>query len=216
MAFVIASVSLVALRSQPADRSEMVSQLLFGELAEVLEKRDNWLNVKCLWDGQTGWLFSKQVEAVTPSEVDFFQKNRAHSLALVESCNADDHFLPILLGSELPAFDGLRLRLGERSFLFSGQAIFSNEIKPSGELISRIAHKFLHAPFLSGGRSPFGIDAAGLTQNVFKMVGIPLFREPVLQVKQGRVVDFMEETQAGDLAFFDDQKGRPVAAGLAR
>lgn len=199
---------------QPSDRSEMASQLLFGEMAEVIEKQGNWLNVKCLWDACTGWLDASQVEKITPSEVDFFQTSHGTSLALVEGVMAENHFLPVLLGSTLPGFDGIRLRIGDRSLTFSGQTIFSSEIRPTGELISRIARKYLHAPYLAGGRSPFGIDAAGLTQMVFKMAGMPLHREAAMQVNHGRIVHFMEETQPGDLAFFDDEKGRINHVGL--
>jgi gamma-D-glutamyl-L-lysine dipeptidyl-peptidase len=70
-----------------------------------------------------------------------------------------------------------------------------------------LANRYLHAPYLWGGRSPFGIDAAGLVQMVYKMAGIQLLREPMHQVTHGRPIDFTEQCQAGDLAFFDNGKG---------
>ncbi len=211
---IVANTSLAALRAQPSERSEMVSQLLFGEVAEVLKKQDNWLNVKHLWDETVGWLDSRQATLITPSEADFFERNHANSLALCEPVMADDHFLPILMGASLPGFDGIRLKIGEASYAFSGQTIFPGSVQPTGDILSRIAKKYLHAPQLAGGRSPFGIDAAAFTQMVFKMFGIRLWRSAEAQVAQGRVVDFMDEIQAGDLAFFDDARGRVDHVGL--
>lgn len=211
---IVANTSIAAIRSQPSERSEMVSQMLFGETAEVLKDQGNWLNIRHLWDETTGWVDARQVTILIPSEALFFEKNHAHSLALSEAVMADDHFMPILLGSTLPGFDGIRLKIGEHNYTFSGQTIFNNSIQPTGELISRIAKKYLYAPQMSGGRGPFGIDPSGFTQIVYKMFGIRLFRSADSQVNQGRVVHFMEETQTGDLAFFDDERGRIDHVGL--
>lgn len=211
---IVAKFGLAAIRVQPSDRSEMVSQMLFGEMAEVLKKQDNWLNIKHLWDDTTGWIDARQVAFLNPGDSCIFENSQAHSLALTEAVMADDHFMPILMGSTLPGFDGIRFKIGEINYTFSGQTIFNDAIQPTGELLSRIAKKYLFAPELAGGRSPFGIDSAAFTQIVFKMLGIKLFRTPDLQVNQGRVVHFMEETQAGDLAFFDDARGRIDHVGL--
>lgn len=38
------------MRREKSERSEMVSQLLFGEVYEVLEEEDKWLNIRLLHD----------------------------------------------------------------------------------------------------------------------------------------------------------------------
>ncbi len=192
----------------------MVSQMLFGEMADVLEKKDGWLRVSALFDGTEGWVDAKQFRPITPSEKADFAENHAISLALVEGAMAADHFLPITLGATLPAFDGIRFTLGDAAFSFSGQTIFPKTVAATGELIQKIAKKYLHAPEFRGGRSPFGIDSSGLVQMVYKMAGIRLLRDAEQQAAQGRLVDFMQETQVGDIAFFDDQKGRIIHCGL--
>ncbi len=200
-------VSLAPLRAHPADKSEMVSQLLFGETVEIVETKDNWLQVHCAWDGYSGWVDAKQLKRLTPSEFDDYKEHVSVNLSLVEGLMAADHFIPLTLGATLPRYDGLRCQLGDQSFQFSGPVITPNHAPKTGEWIVKIARRYLHAPYLWGGRSPFGIDAAGLTQMVFKIAGIRLLRDATQQVTQGRPVDFLEQCQLGDLAFFDNGKG---------
>ena len=52
--FAVCNLSLVPVRKEPSDNSEMVSQLLFGEMIEIINKQDNWRKVKMLYDGYIG------------------------------------------------------------------------------------------------------------------------------------------------------------------
>lgn len=205
--FAACQVSLAPLRAHPSDKSEMVSQLLFGETVEITESKDNWQHVVCSWDGFTGWVDGKQLKRLTPSEYDDYRTYSSVNLSLVEGLMAADHFIPLTLGAALPRYDGLRCQLGDQSFQFSGPVVTPGQAPHTGDWIIKIARRYLHAPYLWGGRSPFGIDAPGFTQMVFKIAGIRLLRDASQQVTQGRTVDFMEQCQLGDLAFFDNGKG---------
>ena len=48
--------SIIPMRKEPSHRSEMTSQLLFGEYAEILEEQGQFLRVKCLYDDYEGWV----------------------------------------------------------------------------------------------------------------------------------------------------------------
>lgn len=50
----------VPLRREPSDRSEMVSQLLQGEVFDVLEREEKWSLIRNHFDGYEGWLDNKQ------------------------------------------------------------------------------------------------------------------------------------------------------------
>ncbi len=200
-------VSIAPLRAHPSDKSEMVSQLLFGETVEITDSKDGWRHVVCAWDGFVGWVDAKQVRTLTPSEYDDYREHSSVNLSLVEGLMAADHFIPLTLGAALPRYDGLRCQLGDLSFQFSGPVVTPDQAPRTGEWVAKIARRYLHAPYLWGGRSPFGIDATGFTQMVFKIAGIRLLRDAGQQVTQGRTVDFMEQCQLGDLAFFDNGKG---------
>ncbi|MCB0548451.1 MAG: C40 family peptidase [Phaeodactylibacter sp.] len=215
MSYVICPVSIVPVRNSSSNKSEMISQLLFGELAEVLETRGRqWTKVRCAWDNFVGWVASNQLKPVTPSEFQRFQREFAYSLELFHTILAEDFCVPVVMGAQLPGFDGMRFKLDGDYFTFSGQAVFPENIEQTPDFILKIARKYLHAPFLWGGRSPMGIDAPGLIQMVFKLAGILLPREAEQQVYLGEAVDFVEQSRPGDIAFFENKSGKITHCGI--
>ena len=61
---------------------------------------------------------------------------------------------------------------------------------------------YLNAPYLWGGRGPLGIDCSGFTQMVYRLQGVELPRDAYQQAEVGTTLSFIEESEAGDLAFF--------------
>ena len=76
------------------------------------------------------------------------------------------------------------------------------------------AMMYINAPYLWGGRSPFGIDCSGFTQLVYKIAGKKLPRDAYQQAEIGQTLSFVEEAQSGDLAFFDNEEGSIVHVGI--
>jgi gamma-D-glutamyl-L-lysine dipeptidyl-peptidase len=217
----LCTLSVVPIRAGASDKEEIVSQLLFGELVEVLEvskSKKNWCFVRCDWDGYEGWLDVRQLYFLDPTDQEalaLYRENSAYCLDLTATLSNHNHFLPILLGATLPNFDGFNVRFGSKHYNFSGHVIFQHQQEPAHDLVLKLARRYLFAPYLWGGRSPFGIDCSGFTQNVFKLAtGIRLRRDASQQIEQGKIVDFIELSQAADLAFFENDKGAIVHVGI--
>lgn len=215
MRFGICPLSVTPLRTAPAHKSEMASQLLFGELVEIMDRKGRqWLKVRCIHDNFVAWADTSQITEITPSEFGNIQENYAFSLELVQAAMGHNHFIPITIGARLPNFDGLNFKLGALQFTYSGQAVGASELKEEAAFLLKMAKRYLNAPFVWGGRSPFGIDSAGLVQVLFAMIGHQLPRDPAAQIDIGTTIDFVEQVQAGDLAFFENKNGRIFHVGL--
>lgn len=215
MDFALCHLSVVPLRSSPSDKSEQVSQLLFGEIVELLEwKGRAWVKVRCTWDNCIAWVQARQVKPLTSSEHKLFMEKYAYCLDLFQPLLSSDYAMPIPLGARLPDFDGMKFNFDGKTYNYAGQAVFPENLEPTPERVIKLARRYLLAPYQWGGRSPFGIDAGGFTQMVYKMVGISLHRYPETQVHQGDLVDFIEQSMPGDLAYFENSSGTITHAGI--
>jgi hypothetical protein len=210
----ICSLSNAPVRSEPSDKAELVTQLFFGECYEVLQKDGNWLQIRIAADNYVGWLDLKQH---IPVSLDYFNEWKAtphpRSLDIVQTVSTSEVVTPILMGSTLPFFDGINLRLGSQRMLYNGRATnLNSEYRPA--FLVKIATTFLRAPYVWGGKSIFGLDCSGFTQQVMGMCGIQLPRDAWQQVSHGEEVHFVSQTQVGDVAFFENADGRIIHVGI--
>ena len=61
----ICNLAIVPLRIEPNDKSELVSQLLFGDHFEVLENYKQWYKIKMYYDDYEGWIDNKQFQSIS-------------------------------------------------------------------------------------------------------------------------------------------------------
>lgn len=213
MNYGIALLSTIPLRSEPGHRTEMVSQLLFGDLYEVILKQNNWLHIRCTHDSYEGWIDENQHREI--QEKDYMAIAAAENglaLELIGSVSNSHHSIPVAIGSSLPFFDGMNLKVSKEKFIYHGQSV-QHENK-SAALLERVAMRYLNTPYLWGGRSPLGIDCSGFTQVVYKFANMALKRDAYQQAEQGTVVNFIEEAQPADLAFFANTEGKIIHVGM--
>lgn len=206
MTYGICNLGIVPLRSEPSDKSEMVSQLLFGELFECLEKNKKWCRIRSEYDKYEGWIDSKQFfELDSESFMNLCKSDKVLASDLVEfSIDNNENLMPIPIGSELSGINLLGLQ-------YEGNRITGK--KPKQNLIPT-AFLYRNAPYLWGGKTPFGIDCSGLVQMVYKLNGYQLFRDASQQVGQGETLSFIEESEPGDLAFFENEEGEIIHVGM--
>jgi hypothetical protein len=163
------------------------------------------------YDDYEGWVDSKQYQLISESSFNQLSKDAIILNAdLIEYITAPNNILiPIPLGSSVSFLNYNEINTS--SFDFEGTKI--SGIKPKEGLINT-AFLYLNAPYLWGGKTPFGIDCSGFTQMVYKLNGYKLLRDASQQARQGEALSFIEESEPGDLAFFDNDEGNIIHVGI--
>lgn len=209
--FGICNLANIPLRAEATDRSEIVSQVLFGEHFRVLEQEKQWTRIRLQFDDYEGWIDTKQYQPISEAEYNQLSTDAIIlNSDLVEYVSAPNNLLmPIPLGSSLSFLN--HTEINKENFDFEGMKI--SGIKPKSNLVNT-AFMYMNAPYLWGGKTPFGIDCSGFTQMVYKLNGHKLLRDASQQATQGEALSFIEESEPGDLAFFDNEEGRIIHVGI--
>jgi gamma-D-glutamyl-L-lysine dipeptidyl-peptidase len=207
MSYGITHLSVIPCRAEPSDKAEMVTQLLFGEVYQVLDEKPKWLLIKQAYDGYESWICRKQFLEISGTEYDEHVMN-TFPMCTSFTARLSDYSL-ITLGSTLPYFHQNRLRIRSNELGFDGEGGF---FKP--DKLQTAAKLFINTPYLWGGRSLFGIDCSGFTQLIFKLIQQPIPRDAYQQAEMGIDVPFIELAECGDLAFFDNPEGRITHVGI--
>lgn len=206
MDYGICHLSIAPVRADASDSSEMVTQLLYGEHFKVLQIRKKWSRIRIAFDGYEGWLDNKQFRKIAENDYHYFESAPLQlSTNLVDVLTTpENQLISICLGSSVSASKFLNHH-------FEGNSV--SEILPKNHIVET-ALLFLNAPYLWGGKNPFGIDCSGFTQMVYRMNGYKLLRDASQQATQGEALSFIEESAPGDLAFFDNDEGKITHVGI--
>ncbi len=214
--FGICCLSVVPVRAEPSERVEMVTQLLFGELVVINSENDNWYHIRIVYDNYEGWIYKTMILPV--EEEEFINLNKSpvqHTMDIVDvvkKTSTGDLF-PVLIGSSIRNISENHFFVGDNKYQFMGQ-LSKPGYTINYSVILENARSFLNAPYLWGGKTPFGVDCSGFTQQVFKISGVKLLRDASQQATQGELVSFISEAEPGDLAFFDNDEGKIVHVGI--
>lgn len=207
---------LIAIRSNPAERAEMVTQLLFGEMYVAGEVFGNWVRIVTVADNYEGWMDKKLVTYLTEEELNRLKaKPRLKStlpFSNLKILNTQSE-QPLVAGSLLPIDrNKTQFSLVNKSFEYTG--LFPEVLTLNRTNAISLAQQFLGAPYLWGGKSILGIDCSGFTQLVYGILGIQLPRDASKQIQLGNTLSFLGEAKPGDLAFFDNENGDIIHVGI--
>lgn len=228
--WVVNRCTVTPVRMEPSEGSEQLTQLLFGEVCQVLERLPRWTKIRSTVDGQVGWVDFKMVTSIG----DEAKGDEAKGVGVVA--------LPIATATDMETGEELMLTLGTRlpnyahgTFEVLGKKYLINpacvshledalqaighptgyRLEGKGEEVCTIAQTLLNAPYLWGGKNAMGIDCSGFTQVVYSVFGVNLLRNAREQITQGTPVASLAEAQAGDLAFFDHADRDPQATNIS-
>lgn len=202
------AVSISPVRINAEDSSEMVTQLLFGEVVDILEETDKWLKIKTYFDDYIGWIDPKQLIRISKKEVGRWLDGLSYQNEIVATLQTSHGKQRIFKGSFVPCIIEDAFKIGNEEYIVLDK-ITSN----STSTVVDIALDYLNAPYLWGGKTPFGIDCSGLTQMCFRFLGINLPRDASQQVDHGTSIDFSERL-AGDVLFFHNDAGKIIHVGI--
>jgi len=224
----ICTMPLIPLRSKPSECSEMITQLLFGELFEALDEKDSWSKIRNLSDGYVGWCTTKMLQMLPPEIVETYRNAEPlFTKALLAPCVKQGEAVPRLY---LPAGSRLYFLNKETGAFPVYRTIEPGNIQPEKETwkintdslawfvgkpeMLRQAMHFMNVPYLWGGKSALGIDCSGFVQVVYSMYGYLLSRDAKDQALEGVSVSSLSEAASGDLAFFSNEEEKIVHVGI--
>lgn len=216
MYFGICLLSVVPCRKEASNVSEMVTQLLFGEHYKVLEQTEDWVKICTTYDNYECWINKKQHFKISEAAFKLLEiQTPVLSAELTHTITNKTSGIsfPVQIGSTLPGILNAEFKVEQQVFSFEGKTINSSYKQGSKEIIET-AKLFLNAPYLWGGRNILGIDCSGFTQLVYKLNGYKLPRDAYQQAELGQSLSFVEEAEAGDIAFFDNEEGKIVHVGI--
>lgn len=191
----IGAVTVAPMRKEPSEKVEMVNQILFGESCDILEEQKYWTKIKLHYDGYEGWVDAKQLKHVSE---DYIESRKINLIT--------ENFSSVMMK------DGITLLSMGSEVDFP--AVASRRSHNLRESITLTAKEFLNIPYLWAGKSFFGVDCSGIVQLTFKIHGIKLPRDSYQQGEIGHALTFVEESQPGDLAFFQNSEGKIVHVGI--
>ncbi|MDT0690069.1 NlpC/P60 family protein [Salegentibacter sp. F188] len=199
MQYGICHLSIAPVRFAASHQSEMVSQILYGEHFKVLEERGKWSRIRLAFDGYEAWISNNQYLKIREEDYNYLLNDNLKLSADLFNyvVNEQGHLMSVPLGSSL-------------NFIQKFNHSFEGEISTGTNNKENLIHSallYLNSPYCWGGKSPLGIDASGLSQMVYRLNGHRIKRTSAEQATQGIALSFIEESEPGDLAFFDNNEG---------
>ena len=221
--FVVNHCTVTPVRQEPSEGSEQLTQLLFGEVCEVLDRLPRWTKIRSTLDGQEGWVDFKMLTDVKGEN----GKVKGEGVVAIPMAVATDmetgEEVMLTLGTRLPNYAHGTFEVLNKKYLIDPACVNNAKQLLNSDLsraelpnnVCAIAQTLLNAPYLWGGKNAMGIDCSGFTQVVYSVFGVNLLRNAREQITQGIEVASLAEAQPGDLAFFDHADRDPKATNIS-
>jgi cell wall-associated NlpC family hydrolase len=198
----------VALRREPRPDAALDTEALMGEQVTIYERREGWAWGQLAGDGYVGYMadvaLGTQVQATT-------HKVSAQRTFLYPGPSMKLPPLDVLsLGAQVTVSEisGNFARLASGACLWAAHLVPVDRHEPD---FVTVAERFLHVPYLWGGKTSLGLDCSGLTQVALAAGGIASPRDSdQLEAAIGTALplsDDLSGLKRGDLVFWKGHVG---------
>lgn len=199
--------SVVPVRTEASETSEQITQMLFGEICTIEERKTRWIRVKLALDGQMGWVDAKMIATLSTDEYKSYSAALkaaayvAFPMAYAVSEN-NGQTIPLTAGTRLTNYHNGHFEVLGVGFRIDAGMVLTKPLELTQPNLLQSVRFFLNVPYLWGGKNALGMDCSGFTQTILSLFGHKIPRNASEQVTQGRLISRLSSSKAGDLAFF--------------
>ncbi len=191
------------LRAAPSPRAGQVDQLLFGEIFDRLETREDYAFGRARRDGYVGYVRADTLsgDLIAPT----------HWIAAIRTFAFEDPSIKSAARGpvSLNALVAIEAETPSLALAHGLGWIARDHLRPIGEVFgdpADVALRFLGAPYLWGGRDSLGLDCSGLVQQALYACGLACPRDSDQQAGLGRPAPSLS-LRRGDLVFWRGHVG---------
>jgi SH3-like domain-containing protein len=218
--FGLVTLSVINLRKEPKQNSELVSQARLGTPVLILKENNSWVMIQTP-DNYIAWTEESSLKLLTRKELEVWKSApkviyRESTGWLKDSTSVNSGVVGDLVGGcimektgELNGYVSVALPDGRKGCVEKQKVMdfdtWKSTVSCTGESICSVARTFLGIPYLWGGSSAKAVDCSGFVQSVYFMNGLILSRDASLQALHGSDVDITYgygKLRKGDLLFF--------------
>ncbi len=216
----ICSQPVLSIHQEPQELSEVVSQLIWSDSVQIIERQsDGWVRV-ITKDDVEGWVHSGGL--VEFEDATYPRLNHVASVTspfahvyLVRDVTTYPPILTLPYGAKVEVANALdvqadryckvRLVAGEVAYMLRSTLTINPQPLSVEEMVT-LARQFVGVPYTWGGSSAYGFDAPGLVSFLYRQMGITLPRD-VYQISMTKTLTniTLDKARPGDLLFFSQR-----------
>ena len=188
--------SVANIYSKPSSKSEVISQILYGEKFKILSKNKKWLKIKTLFDNYVGYIDNKKyTNTLKPTHKVYNLKANIFK----KPNNKTKNFLPF--GSKIAMIDENKkfIKFEKNKWL---KKMDIKKINHKEKSFIKILKLFLKTKYIWGGKTYKGIDCSALLQLFYYYNDSPYPRDTKDQIKHSKKKFERKKFKNGDIIFW--------------
>jgi len=200
--------SFAPLHRHPSREAPVDTQAIFGEAVTVYDEHEGWAWVQLHEDRYVGYLPSDALGEPGPAPTHKVAAIRTFVYPGPNLKLPYRDYLTLNAKLAVTGAEGDYARLADGGWVYAPHLASLDAKEP--DYVS-VAERFLHTPYLWGGRTSLGIDCSGLAQTVLAAAGVRAPRDSDMQERElGTAVEIRPDLgglRRGDLVFWKGHVG---------